>query len=211
MATETARRITYVPLEAIRPAVRNAKQHDVATLCESIARFGFTNALIVDDRTERLVGGHGRWEALVVLRAGGSPTPDGILVDEDGGWLVPVQRGWASKDDAEAEAYVLLDNRLVELGGGYDDRLLSAMLEDLNANTPDLFELLHYSEEDMEALLRYSRDASDEGPGSPALLADEDDELGTDHGMTDVPDAPTREKVRCPECGWHFVPGDRAA
>jgi hypothetical protein len=43
---------------------------------------------------------------------------------------VPVVRGWRSKNDREAAAYLIASNRLVE-AGGWDDEEFAAMLEDM--------------------------------------------------------------------------------
>ena len=50
-----------------------------------------------------------------------------IKEDEDGSWLVPVIRGVSFKSEEEAQAYLLADNRLVELGGWNT----SALIEEL--------------------------------------------------------------------------------
>lgn len=45
------------------------------------------------------------------------------MVDPEGRWLVAVQRGWASRDDLDAEAYVIASNRIPELGGWDQEEL----------------------------------------------------------------------------------------
>lgn len=127
------RYLEHMDIEQISEAVRNPKAHDLETLAKAIERWGFADAPVMDERTVRLVAGHGR---LTVLRqwkeAGGLP-PDGVEVDVNGKWLVPVQRGWASKDDREAEAFLLAHNRLVEAGGWHTD-MLGAVLKDMAAH-----------------------------------------------------------------------------
>lgn len=112
-----ARWTEYVPLDEVLRAPRNPKRHATEDLSASIARFGFVEAPTIDERTGRLVAGHGRLDELAARRRAGSPPPEGVDVDDDGAWLVPVQRGWSSADEAEAEAYVVTSNRLVEKGG----------------------------------------------------------------------------------------------
>ena len=127
------RRIEFAPLSTFKAHPRNPKDHDVGAICESIKRFGFNDAVIVDDRTGLLVSGHGRIEALRALMKEPNTTPAGILIDDTGAqrqWLVPVQRGWASRDDTEAEAFIVAANRLVEVGG-WDDLKLEAILKTL--------------------------------------------------------------------------------
>ncbi|MFB7890392.1 ParB N-terminal domain-containing protein [Cellulosimicrobium cellulans] len=228
-ATDPApRTITYVRLTDVAAAKRNAKRHDLPGIMASMRTLGFTEPPLIDERTHRLIAGHGRHEALTQMHAAGNEDPPaGILVDDDGMWLMPVTRGWTSHDDAHAEAAILLANRLPELGGN-DARDLAPMAEDLLASDPALFDLLQFSDDDMDALVRAAKVDPDEdllaapllsvvlgdGPDDAPLAPrrderDDEDDLGTDHGMTDVPDGPRREKVRCPECGHHFRPGDR--
>lgn len=117
-----------MPLDEIRVAVRNAKRH-AGELGASFKRFGAVAPPILDERTGRLVAGHGRVEHLLLLLEAGEAAPEGVVVRK-GHWLVPVVRGWQSKDDAEAEAYSLADNQLAILGG-WDDATLAAMIADL--------------------------------------------------------------------------------
>ena len=54
-------RVEYVPLGDVKIARRNPKGHDLATIRASILRHGLGDvAGIVDERTGRLVAGHGR-------------------------------------------------------------------------------------------------------------------------------------------------------
>lgn len=43
--------------------------------------------------------------------------PEGVKIGDDGVWLVPILRGWTSRSDADAEAYLVAANRLTERGG----------------------------------------------------------------------------------------------
>jgi len=125
------RRIVYTPLTELTPAPRNPQGHDLATLKASYERFGYTIPVLWCERKQAIAAGHGRVELLLAMRDAGEPMPDGITKAK-GDWLVPVERGWASKDDAEFEAYLLADNQLTVLGIR-DDKLLSEMLADLVA------------------------------------------------------------------------------
>lgn len=123
--------MAYVRLDDVRPADRNPKTHDHATLRSSFDRFGFVEPMIRDDRTGRLVAGHGRLDELRMARARDSEAPpSGVTLDDEGGWLVPVLTGWASDSDEQAQAYVVASNRLVELGG-WDESILTDVLLDL--------------------------------------------------------------------------------
>lgn len=127
--SQPSRRMEFSPLASVQSATRNVKAHDLGAIIESVRRFGFADAVVIDERTGRLVSGHGRIDALRAMKADGAPPPAGVQVDGDE-WLVPVQRGWASRNDAEAEAFIVAANRLVELGG-WDQPGLEAVLADL--------------------------------------------------------------------------------
>ena len=126
-----ARWIELVSLDDLlaRPAPRNPKEHDLAGIRASVSRHGFVEAPTVDERTGRLVAGHGRLGDLAARRDAGEDPPEGVEVDEDGTWRVPTQRGWASRSEADAEAYVIAANKLTE-AGGWDNKLLAEMLGD---------------------------------------------------------------------------------
>lgn len=149
-AMTEARRIVAMPLTDLEGAPVNPKSHHEASIEASITRFGYVEAITLDERTGRLVAGHGRLEDLRRREAAGEPPPDGITAHAKKGWLIPVQRGWASKDDAEAEAYLIASNRTTELGGwdepGFDemvariaeqDRTLLATFGADDAGAPD--------------------------------------------------------------------------
>lgn len=166
----TERRIEYLPLDTITPAIRNPKRHDIDGIANSIRRFGFTQPALRDERTGRLVAGHGRLQAAVALRDAGETPPAGITVDSDGTWLAPVVRGWASRSDTEAEAYLVADNRWTEIGG-WDNTELASLLQDVAASDAELAAIAGYSDEDLEHLL------ADLGPEElpPAGATDPDD------------------------------------
>lgn len=145
-------RIDHVPLDDLAPAVRNPKGHDLAAIRASITRFGFVAPAIRDERTGRLVVGHGRCEALRAMRAAGEPAPAGVEVDQAGAWLVPVRVGWSSRSDVEAEAYLVLDNQQT-IAGGWDFDELAAVVADLVATDRGLTEVLGFSSDELADLL----------------------------------------------------------
>lgn len=161
------RTLVYMPVDELVPAPRNPKAHDVDALRASMERFGFTDPPELDERTGRLVSGHGRAEALAVARALGVPAPQGVVVDEQGRWLAPVVRGWASRDDAEAEAYLVAANRLTERGG-WEGQGLADILSDLQAG-PGL-EGVGYSPAELEELLASLQPPAEEPPAPPASV-----------------------------------------
>ena len=131
MTTDLKRRLEPMPLAAITAAEKNPKKHADEQIGASIGRFGYVEPVVLDERTGRLVAGHGRIQALRRARDKGEPAPEGVEA-RDGEWLVPVMRGWASKTDAEAQAYLIASNRLTE-AGGWEWGDLADMLKELEA------------------------------------------------------------------------------
>jgi len=119
-------RIELVPLSQVQAWPRNPKKHDEPGLDASLERFGFVNPLVLDETSGRLVAGHGRLEALRRRLEAGKPPPARVEV-RGAEWCVPVLMGVSFADEAEAEAYLLADNRLTELGG-WDQVALADML-----------------------------------------------------------------------------------
>lgn len=128
--SKAPRWMEYVPLIDVKGNPRNPKDHDLGGIHASIRRWSLTGGVLLDERTGLLAAGHGRIEVLRQMEAAGGDPPDGIVADPARGWLLPIQRGWASKDDDEAIAYVVADNRIGEIGG-WDEALLAAALEPL--------------------------------------------------------------------------------
>jgi hypothetical protein len=116
MAARKPRRLEYVPLAELAPALVNPKAHDDDLIGGSVGRFGFVEPFVEDERTQRLVAGHGRRDELHRRYEAGETPPDGIVV-QDGVWLVPVVRGWSSASDDEAHAAGIALNRVGERGG----------------------------------------------------------------------------------------------
>ena len=148
--TETARRLEYVRLDEVEHAPRNPKGHDGAAIARAIEHHGFGEVPLRDERTGRLVAGHGRHAQLVAMHAAGASAPDGIEVDTDGMWLMPLVAGWSSRSDADAEAYLVGSNQITTLGG-WDDSGLADMLRDLQA--ADLLDLTGFGNDDVTQLL----------------------------------------------------------
>lgn len=129
------RRIEYLPLAEISAALENPKRHADASIEASIRQFGYVEPMVRDDRTGRLIAGHGRLDELVRAQRAGDPPPKGIRARKRT-WLVPVTVGWASADDAQAHAAGIAINHLAELGGWtYAD--VDRVLEDWTAGGAD--------------------------------------------------------------------------
>ncbi len=59
--------IIFSKLDSIICDERNSKDHDVGEISKSVSRFGFVEPLIIDERTGKLVAGHGRLKTLRAL------------------------------------------------------------------------------------------------------------------------------------------------
>lgn len=155
--TETTRRLDFIPLDELLPADRNPKRHNDVAIAASIGKFGYVEPMVLDERTGKLVAGHGRLDALRAARDHGDELPDGVRE----GWQVPVLRGWASRTDLEAEAYLAASNRLTEIGG-WDQAELAAMLSDIAESDAELLRTIGYDDSDLTQLLQIvERDSGD--------------------------------------------------
>lgn len=141
--------IQYLPLADLIGARSNPKQHS-PQIGPLINRFGYAAPVLRDDRTGRLVAGHGRVEALRVAYHNGQAPPSGILTAPDGAWLVPVVCGWASRSDEDAAAYLIADNRSSE-NGGWDHKELAALLDEIG--DPELVDLTGWDLGELAELL----------------------------------------------------------
>jgi DNA modification methylase len=115
----TDKKIEQVATASLVPYAKNAKKHDaaqVAAIAGSIREFGFNNPVLID-ADNGIIAGHGR-----VLAA-----------HQLGLEAVPCLR-LTHLSDTQKRAYILADNRLAELGGGWDADMLAAELEALSAD-----------------------------------------------------------------------------
>jgi DNA modification methylase len=143
-------KIEMVATSALIPYARNAKRHDdaqVAKLAGSIREYGFTNPVLID-ADNGIIAGHGR--VLGAQKLG--------LVE------VPCIR-LSHLTETQRRAYVLADNRLAEIGGGWDPDMLRIEVEELREAGVDLDGIGL----DAEALAELvpPPDESNEGNGEP--------------------------------------------
>lgn len=181
------RRLTYIPLDDLEPAEKNPKGHAPDVIASSVGRFGYLEPVVVDDRTGRLIAGHGRRDDLLRRRDAGESPPEGIVV-RSGAWCVPVVRGWASADDTEALAAGVALNRTVELGG-WDQGELAGLLSDLAQSERGL-DGLGFVQADLDDLIRH---------------VEFDARVGLQGDPDEVPDVP---KVAVTQRGDLWVLGD---
>jgi ParB-like chromosome segregation protein Spo0J len=100
----------------LKPNPKNAKRHDqnqIDHLVESIRRYGFTSPVLID-RDGMIIAGHGRTQAAITA---GLKTIPAISINLEGD---------------QARAYAIADNKLAELGGGWNLDILRAELADLS-------------------------------------------------------------------------------
>ena len=102
-------------ITAMQKHPRNPKKGNVAAIGDSIEKNDFYGAVIVQKGTGFILAGNHRYESAIEKGLKEIPV---IVVDVD---------------DATAERILLGDNRIAELGG-YDDRVLQAILEDRAKN-----------------------------------------------------------------------------
>lgn len=128
-------KITPLPVGdcVINPA--NPKLHDddqVRRISESINAFGFNVPVLVDEQNT-LIAGHGRY--LAARKLGLESVPS-IRLDH--------------LNEVQKKAFMLADNRLQEMGGGWDNELLNIDLADLQSADFDLA-LTGFCESDFQA------------------------------------------------------------
>lgn len=132
----TAPTLESISIEFLIPYANNAKKHSdeqVSQIAGSIKEFGFNNPILIDN-DNGIIAGHGRVLAAKKL----------------GMTLVPVIR-ITHLTDAQRRAYILADNRLTELGGGWNEELLKAELERLAEEGFDV-SLAGFDKDDIDAL-----------------------------------------------------------
>lgn len=115
-----------VATDKLIPYARNAKKHDeaqVALIAGSIRQFGFNNPILIAE-DNGIVAGHGR--VLAAMKLGLAEVPCIRL---------------SHLDENQRRAYILADNRLAELGGGWDLDMLAAEMDALGELDIDVGEL----------------------------------------------------------------------
>jgi DNA modification methylase len=107
----------HLSLDGLKPYPKNARTHSkkqLRQIADSIARFGFTNPVLID-ASGMILAGHGRVEAARLLGLAEVP-------------CVRLEHMSA----AEKRAYVLADNKLA-VNAGWDEEILAGELKELLA------------------------------------------------------------------------------
>ena len=119
-------KIEQIATDKLIPYARNAKKHDAAQVSKiagSIREFGFNNPVLID-KDNGIIAGHGRVMAAQSLSLDTVPC---------------IRLGHLT--DTQRRAYILADNRLAEIGGGWDEEMLKLELSELAALGLDVTEL----------------------------------------------------------------------
>lgn len=118
-----------VPINGLTPYSENPRRGNIEVIVESLARHGQYRPIVVRAKTfEVLAGNHT------------------LLAARELGWT-EIAATFVEVSDDEAARIVLVDNRAADLGG-YDDRVLAALLESLDDLTGTGF-----TDDDLETLL----------------------------------------------------------
>jgi ParB-like chromosome segregation protein Spo0J len=165
-------KIEQIPTEKLIPYARNAKKHDaaqVSKLAGSIREFGFNNPVLID-KDNGIIAGHGRVMAAQKLELKDVPC---------------IRLGHLT--DTQRRAYILADNRLAEIGGGWDEEMMALELGDLRELDFDL-NLIGLDNDKIEAILN---------PLEPDFAPGTED----DQGKLDQLEP---KLVKCPHCQSTF-------
>ena len=167
-------KIEKIPTDKLIPYARNSKRHEpaqISKLCGSIREFGFNNPVLID-KDNGIIAGHGR--VLAAQQLGLADVPCIRL-----GHLTDNQR----------KAYILADNKLAEIGGGWDQEMLGLELAELREADFNL-DLAGFNDDEIEAALN-PPERNNEAPESSGGEIDVDAmEMG----------------CACPKCGFEFDP-----
>jgi len=176
--TET--RIEWMDIDKIPPHPENPKAHDLPAIMASMRAFGFRGAVILDERSGLTNEGHGRVEALKLMRSEDARNaPKNVRVEgnvksaQKSRWLIPVVRGQAFANEDEARAFLIASNRLTEIGG-WNAQVLSVLYASLAESTPDLLPSIGIGSAEIDAMLAAIAPeldmptAEDEAPAPPS-------------------------------------------
>ena len=127
--------VKTVPLSSLHPFPGNPRRHgpDIDALVKSVAHYGWTNPILIQRGTGRIIAGHGRYEA--AKKAGLAEVP---VIELD-------------LDDRDASAYTMADNKLAE-NSEWDFKLLQENLCELDDGAFDMA-LTGFGEEELKKMV----------------------------------------------------------
>lgn len=155
--------IEKLPIDLLVPYARNSRTHNdaqVAQIAASIREFGFTNPVLIDEKSS-IIAGHGR--VLAARKIGLGEIPCIRL---------------SHLSDSQKRAYVIADNKLA-LNAGWDDEMLRLELADLKAADFDL-SLVGFDKDELAEILQMD-DANPDADAEPQI--DKADELREKWGV----------------------------
>jgi ParB-like chromosome segregation protein Spo0J len=146
----------YVPVEALRPWVKNPRRNDpaVAAVTDSIKRFGFGAPILARRENGEVIAGHTRLKAAVRL----------------GLKEVPVR--YLDLDEREAHALALADNKVGELAE-WDDEMLANVLREMAEDGASL-DGLGFDDAELKRLLATADHPDDDDSEEPLPLPEPD-------------------------------------
>lgn len=140
--------IEYTLVRELRPYSRNARTHSkkqIRQIADSIKRFGFNNAVLIDDNNQ-IIAGHGRVEAAKLL----------------GHQAVPTVK-LSHLSEADKRAFILADNKLA-LKAGWDREILAIELQGLIDLGCDI-EVTGFETAEVDIILEDAAEATEAEPG----------------------------------------------
>jgi ParB-like chromosome segregation protein Spo0J len=143
--------VEYISPEALIPYENNSRKHSemqLEKIVSSIKEFGFNNPVLIDD-DNGVIAGHGRLDA--AKRIGFDKVPCIRL---------------SHLDDAKRRAYVIADNRLTEIGGGWDEDMLRMELQAIKDEGKIALNLTGFTEEYLNELLHEASEAEQRAGGA---------------------------------------------
>lgn len=148
-------KVEYRNVAGLAPYASNSRTHSdeqVQMVAESIAEFGFTNPILVDE-CGTIIAGHGRLMAAQKLGIESVPC---------------IALGHLS--EAQRRAYVIADNKLAE-HAGWDEGALASELAALAAMEYDAL-LTGFSANEIDAILDAANEVGEEGLTDPDVVPD---------------------------------------
>lgn len=112
--------VEYIDVGELKAYPQNAKKHiasQIDAIAKSIKEFGFVGVVIIDE-TGTILAGHGRVAG----------------AKKAGLEKVPCLR-YSNLNENQKRLFVMADNRLAEVGGGWDEKMLEKEIQDILKQT----------------------------------------------------------------------------
>lgn len=149
--------VEYISPDILVPYEKNSRKHtemQIEKIVSSIREFGFNNPVLIDD-DNGVIAGHGRLDA--AKRIGFDKIPCIRLTH---------------LNESQRRAYIIADNRITEIGGGWDEELLREELKAIKDEGKISINLTGFTDEYLQELLREAAETERKTTG------DSDEERG---------------------------------